>query len=305
MDETQRIMRLKQPEEAVDVVLDTDTFNEIDDQFALAYLLKSPEKLRVRAINAAPFFNAHSSSPEDGMERSYEEIFHVLSLTGEKRYDSVVYKGSPHYLKDEKIPVDSPAARNLIKLAEKQDVTHPLYVVAIAAITNIASALLLEPSIRDKIVVVWLGGHSYDWPDNREFNLYQDIAAARVVFGSGVPVVQIPCMGVASEFRTTRPELECWLKGKNEFCDYLVDIVVKEAALCSQGKYWSRVIWDVTAVAWLLDESFERSRLEYSPICEYDNHYSFDRTGHLIRYVYWIDRDRLFGDLFEKLTRSN
>ena len=98
---------------------------------------------------------------------------------------------------------------------------QPLYVIAIGAITNVASAILLEPKIIEKIVLVWLGGNAHDWTDNKEFNLYQDVAAARVVFGCGVPLVQLPCAGVVSGFRTTGPELEYWLRGKNKLCDYL------------------------------------------------------------------------------------
>ena len=33
--------RLEKPAGPVDVVIDTDTYNEIDDQFAIAYLIRS------------------------------------------------------------------------------------------------------------------------------------------------------------------------------------------------------------------------------------------------------------------------
>lgn len=46
----QRINNLKVPVGSVDVVLDTDTYNEIDDQFAVAYLLRSKDKLCTKAI---------------------------------------------------------------------------------------------------------------------------------------------------------------------------------------------------------------------------------------------------------------
>ena len=108
--------------------------------------------------------------------------------------------------------------------------------VAIGAITNVASAILMEPEIIKKIVIVWLGGNALHWPDNHEFNAYQDVAADRVIFGSGVPLVQLPCMGVVSAFSTTGPELEYWLKGKNELRDYLVENTVNEASLVGQGK---------------------------------------------------------------------
>lgn len=303
MTEEKRLERLKKPKGQIEVVLDTDTYNEIDDQFALAYLIKSEEKLRLQAIYAAPFFNHHSESPEDGMEKSYAEIHKVLKLMGKQEFCDVVFKGSKEYLPSEKKPVESPAARDLIERAMSRADDNPLYVVAIGAITNIASAILMEPEIIEKIVVVWLGGNSREWKDDREFNAYQDIAADRVVFGSGVPVVQLPCMGVVSSFTTTGPELEYWLRGKNSLCDYLIDNTIQEAELCGQPSCWSRAIWDVTAVAWLLDEDFMEERYEHCPVPQYDDKWAINKTGHFIKYVYGINRDRLFEDLFKKLAK--
>jgi hypothetical protein len=129
----------------------------------------------------------------------------------------------------------------------------------------------------------------------------QDIAAARIIFGCGVALVQLPCMGVVSAFRVSYPELEYWLKGKNNLCDYLVQYS-KESALKDGGlPNWTRVIWDVTAVAWLLNGNYMRDYLVPSPIPQYDNHYSFDPNRHFIRYVYHIERDELFKALFDVL----
>ena len=50
----QNLLRGQKPKGKVDVVIDTDTYNEIDDQFAVAYLIKSDEKLNLKAIYAAP-----------------------------------------------------------------------------------------------------------------------------------------------------------------------------------------------------------------------------------------------------------
>jgi inosine-uridine nucleoside N-ribohydrolase len=179
----------------------------------------------------------------------------------------------------------------------------PLYIVAIGAGTNIASALLMKPEIVDRIVIVWLGGNVYDWPTMDEFNLKQDIAAARVIFSCGAALVQLPCYGVVSAFTTSGPELEYWLRGKNELCDYLVDYTTKSAIKDGGLPNWTRVIWDVTAVGWLLDGDFMFDRLEPVPIPQYDNHYSFDRTMYPYRYVYHINRDNLFKALFETLGK--
>ena len=64
----QRIERLSPPETPLRVVIDTDTYNEIDDQFAVVYALFSPEQLEVEAIYAAPFLNKRSTSAGEGME---------------------------------------------------------------------------------------------------------------------------------------------------------------------------------------------------------------------------------------------
>lgn len=303
IDNAKLIRRLEKPTGRIDVVLDTDTYNEIDDQFALSYMVRSDEKLNVKAIYAAPFFNSHSTSPADGMEKSYQEIMNILTLLEREDLKEIVFRGSTEYLPSETQPVLSDAARHLAELAMNYSEEKPLYVVAIGAITNVASAILLNPEIINRIVLVWLGGNAMHWPHNKEFNLYQDVAGARIVFGCGVPLVQLPCMGVVSAFTTSGPELEYHLRGKNKLCDYLIDVTTKEAYDCYGGDTWTRPIWDVTTIGWLLDGDFEEDCLIHSPIPEYDNRYSHDDNRHFIKYVYHIKRDNLFADLFEKLKR--
>lgn len=301
MTDAQRLENLAVPNGKIDVVLDTDAYNEIDDQFAIAYLLRSKAKLNTKAIYAAPFFNGKSSGPEDGMEKSYDEIMKLLKLMDES---VPVFKGSRSYLQNETTPVLSPAAEQLAALAESYSPEAPLYVVAIGAITNVASAILLNPAVAENTVVVWLGGHALHFGNTKEFNMYQDIAAARVVMKSGVPLVQLPCGGVVSQFTVSGPELEFWLSGKNPLADYLAENTISEAESYAAGKPWTRVIWDVTAVAWLLNDNgrFMNSRLVPTPIPTYDGLYAADNNALPERYVYSINRDALMADLFEKLT---
>ena len=301
MTDEQRMNNLSVPQGRVDVVLDTDAYNEIDDQFAISYLLKSKEKLNTKAIYAAPFFNSNSESPKDGMEKSYDEIFKLLLLLDEK---VDVFKGSEMYLENENAPVISPAAHDLAERVKNYSPKNPLYVVAIGAITNIASAILLNPEVVKNSVVIWLGGHALHYHHTKEFNMYQDVAAARVVMQSGVPFVQLPCMGVVSNFTVSKPELEFWLKGRSVLTDYLAENTIKAAESYAKGTAWTRVIWDVTAVAWLLNDSerFMESRIIPTPIPTYDNFYATDFNSYPMRYVYNIKRDALMTDLFRKLT---
>lgn len=288
----------------IDLILDTDAYNEIDDQYALAYALLSPERLNLKGIYAAPFHNEKSAGPEDGMLKSFDEIMNILSLMDQQNLSGIVKRGSCGYLADEATPQPSESASHLIELAQSYSADNPLHVVAIGAITNIASALLLDPSIKDRIIVVWLGGHALHWPDCREFNLIQDVAAARVVFSSGVQLIQLPCMGVVSELRVTGPELEHHLLGKNKLCDYLVKVSSEEGKVGSPHQTWSRVLWDVSAVAYLLNPSYCPARLIPAPIPSYDGHYTVDPTRHLIRSVYHVDRDAILNDLFTKLAQA-
>lgn len=298
----QRLKLLNPPQGMFDLVLDTDAYNEIDDQFAISYALKAKERIRLKALYAAPFWNARSTGPKDGMEKSYDEICKLLTLAKE---DVPVFKGSESYLPGEKEAVISPAAQDLAARAAQYTSEKPLYVATIGAITNVASALLIDPSIAEKIVVVWLGGTSLEWHDNKEFNCMQDVAAARVVYDSGAPLVILPCAGVVSSFTTTGPELEYWLRGKTPLSDYLCQQTIDEANTYAAGRVWSRVIWDVTTIGWLLNEhgQFMLDRLETTPIPQYDHHYSRDCRRPLCKYVYSINRDALMGDLFEKVTR--
>ena len=51
------IKKLNTPTGVIDAILDTDAYNEIDDQFALAYMLLSPERINVKGICRRPKFD--------------------------------------------------------------------------------------------------------------------------------------------------------------------------------------------------------------------------------------------------------
>lgn len=291
------LKRLKLPEGKLRVVLDTDTYNEVDDQFALAYAVNSPERLNVEAVYAAPFMNRRASSPKEGMEKSYREIVRLLAMMGISQTD-FVWKGSDQYLVGLESAVNSEAAEDLVKRANRSAENDPLYVVAIGAITDVASALLKDPGIVEKIVVVWLGGHSLNWNHTREFNLKQDILAAKVLFGSGVPLVQIPCIGVASHLLTTIPELEAYLAGKNELCDSLLALF---KAYSPDPFGWAKEIWDIATIGFLINPDWVPCDIVHSPILTDQCTWSVDTSRHFIKCANFVYRNEIFKDMFRKL----
>jgi inosine-uridine nucleoside N-ribohydrolase len=281
------------------MVLDTDTYNEIDDQFAVVYALLSPE-LNVQAVYAAPFKNSRSAGPADGMEKSYEEILRILNRLG-RSPEGFALRGSTRYLQDLTHAERSPAALDLVERARKSSPQDPLYVVAVGAITNVSNAILIEPSIIQRIVVVWLGGNGHNWPHQREFNFRQDLNASRVIFDSGVPFVQLPCTPIVTHFTTTVPEMERYVGGRGAIGDYLLEIFKDYR---KDHFAWSKVLWDMTAVAWLINDKWLPSDLVHSPIVTDNYTFSVDRSRHLIRAVNFVHRDPIFKDFFTKLDRQ-
>ena len=151
ISDSTRLEKLQPPDGKVRMVIDTDTYNEIDDQFAVVHALLSPEKLSVEGIYAAPFFNHRSTNPGNGMELSYDEILRLLGRLGIEP-KGLAHRGSPGFLMDYDHPYKSDAVNDLINRAMVSE--ERFYVVAIGALTNIASAILIEPRIIEKIVVV-------------------------------------------------------------------------------------------------------------------------------------------------------
>ena len=332
------------------VVIDTDAKNEVDDQFAIAWALRSPERLQVEAIYAAPFsqrcfqrenesgLNETSGSlvnmadsPREGMEASYQEILHLLSLLRLNK-EPPVYRGSTEYMLDVGGPVDSDAARDLINRAMASE--EPLYVMAIGAATNVASAIEMCPEIISKIVVVWLGGQPVEFGQCIEFNLMQDVPAARCLFESGVPLVWIPCMTVASLLSVSGEELEKRLLGKSEIGTYLSNIVLENFHgdgpadimakmqrtfyLKDQDDYpdgmvnqfhsdhlaWSRIIWDISTAGYLINPLWTPSKLIPAPIILDGLRWQKGKDDrHPIRAVRYVLRDLIFGDMFYKLAK--
>lgn len=299
LTESRRIEMLRPPEGRVRMVLDTDTYNEIDDQFAVVHAILSPEQLNLEAIYAAPFHNNRSTGPEDGMEKSYDEILRLLNFL-QVNSNNFVYKGSTAFLSDGETPLPSAAVNDMVERA-MNDPDEPLYVVAVGAITNVASAILFEPEIIKNIVVVWLGGNPHYWPHTREFNLAQDIHGARVVLDSGVPFVHLPARGVVSHLLTTVSEMERYVEGQGKIGDYLAKIF-KEYHNDHFG--WSKVIWDISATAYLINNSWVPTDIVHSPILTDAVTWSFDNSRHLMRVATSVNRDAIFKDLFQKLQQA-
>ncbi len=280
--------------EKFNVILDTDTYNECDDQFALSYMLKSQDVFNIEAITVAPFSHKSKNvTTEKSQELSYNEILKICNWLN---FDTTekVFKGSTDYLQNG-YNGENEAVNKIIEIALKNEKTH---ILAIGAITNIALAIKKEPKIIDKIEVIWLGGHSLLQEENREFNFRQDVEAVRIVFESKVKLTVIPCKNVASNLQTSIYELNHHLKDKSELCNYLISRFYNDGY---HGNQERRIIWDISVIAYMINKKWFTSKEISCPNIKEDTSYEITTNRNNITMVTYIDANSVYNDLFEKL----
>lgn len=199
-------------EEKKKIILDTDIGDDIDDAYALAFILAS-EEFELLGVTTV-FGNTH---------RRAQQAQTILKLAG--REDIPVAVGSPgtlspklkmevnpvsNYLQDVK-PSQHGSALPETQLPDPSDLAGPEFiiqsildgdgdinVITIGAMTNLALALIQEPNIIEYIprIVSMAGVFNME---NAEWNIACDPVAAQVVFNSGIPMsvigldVTIPC----------------------------------------------------------------------------------------------------------------
>ena len=278
----------------INIILDTDTYNECDDQFALSYMLKSQDVFNIEAITVAPFSHKSKNvTTEESQELSYNEILKICNWLNFDTTDKV-FKGSMDYLQNG-YNGENEAVNKIIEIALKNEKT---YILAIGAITNIAYAIKKEPRIIDKIEVIWLGGNSLLQEDNRNFNFRQDVEAVRIVFESKVKLTVIPCKNVASNLRTSIYELNHHLKDKSELCNYLISRFYNDSY---HGNQERRIIWDISVIAYMINRKWFTSKEISCPNIKEDTSYETTTDRHNITMVTYIDANSVYNDLFEKL----
>jgi purine nucleosidase len=352
LSQEQRQHLLEPPIGPIRVVIDTDTANEIDDQFALAWALLSQDVLKIEGIYAEPYsfgiyrdglletqallradghvpehlasftgwvknleaagrdpHDLHFCTPAEGMEESYQEIFRVYEKLGMDP-GGKVFRGSERYLSSYEEPVRSEAAEHLVERALASD--EPLYVIAIGAVTNVASALLMAPEIASRIVVTWTSGYPTNTKIyNHSFNMEQDMLGSQLLYSSGVPLVYLPGYYLGAQLRLSLPEMETYVREKGAMGNYLYHLfthnpIYEQRAIDGHfGRTW--VIWDLINIAWLINPAWVPTKLVPTPALGNDRFWHHDESTappHLSREAFDIDRDSIFRDFFSKLEQA-
>jgi purine nucleosidase len=280
------------------VIVDTDAKNEADDQFAIVHALLSPT-FDIRGLVPAHFGTRRSNR---SMAESREEIDLLLDMVG--RTGSVpVADGAPTAIPDEHTPVDSPGARLIVAESKQATPGDPLFVAFLGPLTDMASAILLDPDIvhRD-VVVIWIGGGGYrgfDPGPRIEFNLSNDIAAANVVFGSGITVWQVP-RDVYSKVSVSYAELDEKIGDAGPLGRYLIKQLHEWNATYHPEPIESRSLGDSPAVALMLYPASGDFRVCPAPRFGADGTH-LPGSHHPIRVCEFVDVRFLLEDMFAKI----
>nr|MBI1232472.1 nucleoside hydrolase [Cytophagales bacterium] len=172
------------------VWLDADTGNEMDDLYAIVRVLKD-KHIHVVGLSSAHFNNPDLLVFEKWNAYDTQGLVTVADSQrlNEELLDLLGRKELPHPIgADRQIgrawggrePRDSPAAQGIIQAVRQLSADEKLDILTLGALTNIASAILLDPDILPRIRVYSLGArYSMDrkaWSKN-EFNIRNDLNA--------------------------------------------------------------------------------------------------------------------------------
>ncbi|MHA4739459.1 nucleoside hydrolase [Dyadobacter sp. MSC1_007] len=302
------------------VIVDNDFSGDPDGMFQLAHQLLSPS-VEVRGIigshlKAGDGFD-NSKTQADNAAGKAKELLEIMKMTG----NVPVFAGSNVGMINDSTPVKSKAVDFIISEAMRTDSKLPLYVVCGAGLTEIASALLVQPAIASKLTLIWIGGPEYPTlavpPPNftpLEYNLGIDINAARVVFNnSSITLWQVP-RNAYRQALLPYSELLLKVKSKGRLGDYLTQAleglmgrIVKYVNIGETYILGDSPLVLLTALqsSFEADPSSSRYALLNAPIITHQGLYQYNPKGRNIRVYDSLDIQMMFNDFFAKIELYN
>jgi purine nucleosidase len=282
-----------------EVILSTDVGNEIDDQWAIAYLLLQP-RFEVLGVMSA---QAPSIAAPAG-HTSYRILVDVVeNRLGMKRHPPLIEGGSVPLENDES-PQPSPAVDFIVKTSKRFSSKNRLTVLMIGAATDVASAILTDPTIVDRIRVIQMGFHDENGGD--EFNVANDVQAVKAILDSRVPLVIGPgnvcranlslTFSQARDMLAHRGPIGAWLWEEYQAWYFRY---VKPLRVNDFSKPW--VIWDDITLAYVLGMTTQHTR----PRPKMRDNMTFEQipTDQVVTWITDVDEPKMWADFFRLLDK--
>ena len=264
------------------IVVDADTGNEVDDFYALARILLEPS-IKVTALNAAHWQTSHWAI-EHTMENSHRLNQQLL---GEMDISLKTNRGAHARMYDWGDRAQhSAAAYEIIEQAEN---SNSVTILTLGALTNVASAVYIAPSIAEKLDVFWLGT-SMDFSTGRlkrdDFNPMMDQFALDYLLNSKVKLHIMP-VNVAAGMEIDFDELHSHIGNH-----FLGKFLIKRWIDHLDGSRQNRILWDLALITAFINPEMAATRQITT---------SIDNGNRPITFYESIDAEKIYADFYDTL----
>jgi len=282
----------------ISVILSTDVGNEIDDQWAVAYMLTNP------ALDVLGIISAHAPTvPAPAANYTYRVLVDEVENHLGMSVHPPLFEGSNLPLENDHAPRGNAGVDFIIESSRSFVPDHRLFVLAIGAATDVASVILQDPTVVDRIQVVAMGFR--DWPDGGdEFNVANDVKAWQVILRSRVPVV-IGCGNVCQAALALTPaQAKALVAARGPVGAWLWDEYqawyfrnVKPLRRDDFSKPW--IIWDTITLAYVA--GLTEQKMVPRPVLRDDMVFDHVPTSDTITWITSVDSKRMWSDFAGKL----
>jgi inosine-uridine nucleoside N-ribohydrolase len=272
------------------VWIDADTANEIDDLYAITRMLAAPE-LEIVALSSAQWSKSPAAEGNT-LEASQRLNEALLGLTGRMSIPHPRGSAVGVYWWGSERAAHSAASYHLIRAAHATPAGQKLTVITLGALTNVASALMIDPSIAPKMRLYWLGAfidtEKGVW-DKSEFNCLNDIPALNEVLNRTDLELFVMPASVARALTFDYASTAERLAKHGRLGAFLLDRWKQHAPGSST---W--IMWDLAAAEWLLKPGLVKwKRLRTPP----------ENTQRDVDVAVSIDAEAMRADFWQSIGR--
>lgn len=248
------------------IIIDADTANEVDDLYAIVRAIVEP-KFNILGLTSAQFHTSPLAT-DSSVYESQRINESILKLMGQKAIPLPLGSNVP--LKNSAEPASSPASHFIVEMARKMPADQKLNVVVLGPCTNIASAILEDPSIIPKLKVHYLGfWHNVETNmyDKKEFNSGNDPKAVEILLNTEGLDFTIMTATTSQHLVFTKAEVDANLKNRGGVYDYLIN------RWETYERWWTKedpeksswIMWDVAIIEALARPEFSKTETFLTP----------------------------------------
>lgn len=294
------------------VVFVNDLSGDVDGLFAAVHQILTPTA-QLRAIVGT----AAGGGKDETAGRSVELANEILRLMG-RTGQIPVHVGAAAKMAKAGEPVRSQGTQAIIDEALRSD-QLPLYIAVGGGLTEVASAVLLEPRIAERFTLVWIGGDALPGGGTGETNFNLDPLAAQYLFNeTTVPIWQLP-RAVYQTCIVSATEIEAFVAPYGRIGSWLYEqlyaVPRRFQGKFNTGETWTLGDSPLAALTGLHDwvPSEIRPALRYqrtgssefddvvAPRLAQDGSFNLRSEGRKIRVYKTIDTRLMFNDFFAKM----